>query len=109
MAKRAAISTEKSELDRLQKERVNMFLKSFRSKGLAIEEIFTSEKVVATVKKEKILLPSYNLAKILSFLPFTPTIYVSICPKCPVNDLNIFRPLVERGAIVPIGNYTPVQ
>jgi hypothetical protein len=102
MAKRVELSKSTSNYDDIQKERVSAFMKSFQSNNSKIEEVFLSERVYQTIKEEKLLLPSYEVTKILSFLPLKMNIYVSICPQC-VDDsrLKSFQTLVERGAIIP--------
>jgi hypothetical protein len=102
VAKAPSTSRPKSEMDRVQRERVDSFMKSYHNSDAKIERVFLSEKVYDTVKEEKVLLNSYDLSKILSFLPLSRNIYVSICPRClSKGDVDKFRSLVERGVIIP--------
>ena len=51
----------------------------------------------------KVITISFDLQRILSLIPFTPTLYVEICYAC-VRESNVskFRELVESGSIVPV-------
>jgi hypothetical protein len=68
-----------------------------------IEDIFLSEHVVRTFEKEKTFVDGYRLSTILGLLPFTPTVYMRICPLC-IGEQHYpkFVKLVESGLVVPI-------
>jgi hypothetical protein len=102
MVKRTAVAKSNQDLDRIQCQRVQAFMKSNGFQRRTIDNIFLSERVSESINEPKIFLYSYDIQKILSYLPLAKNIYVSVCPKCVSRErLNTFKPLVERGAIVP--------
>ena len=92
------------ELDQYHFDRVKKVSEAFRRNGeLRNEDLFVSERVADTVDRYKLLLSSYQQEQILAALPFYETICVLVCPVCVGrSDANVFKKLVEYGAIVPI-------
>jgi hypothetical protein len=69
---------------------------------------FTSGKIRATLREQKVFVPSFDEVRIRMSLPFNRHLYVLICPKCDcVNDTKLIAPYVDRAAFTPvlIGDY----
>lgn len=92
------------ELDKRERARVReIALKIDNGNFDAIEDLFISERVNEEFVKEKVLLHSFNLNTILSYLPYSDKIYVSICPSCiRPEDTENYKTLVSTNSIVPV-------
>jgi hypothetical protein len=93
-----------SDLDKLQSDRIDSLTKRWkREREIRPEDIFVSERVVASLSLDKALLPAFRTPYVLSLLPFVPNLYVLTCPRCVSHDsIGAFRQLTEAGLIVPI-------
>lgn len=90
-------------LDKIQEDRINNLAKKWDNEdAISLDEIFISERVFDTLGNDKTIVQSFLLPTILSILPFTPLVYVEICPFC-INKENYiqFTSLVRTGQIVP--------
>lgn len=89
------------DLDRIHKERIS---KLFDQDNVPDpENIFVSEKVVNTLPRSKFLIETLDKDKLLSVIPFTPQVYVELCPQCAKSaDINTLLKLAEAGLAIPI-------
>lgn len=101
---------DKSELDTRHAERVNDALTRIRAgEDDAFESLVLSERVFRELDDENIVLHSFNVDVIKSYLPYSDRIYVMICPQCvTVQNIDSYKALVETSSIVPIfgGSYS---
>jgi hypothetical protein len=90
--------------DRAQLERMKKVASRFEEgESLSVAEIFSSRRVIETIDREKLFLESFKLEQILAVLPFSPNLYVGVCPRC-IDGTNFheFSALAKAGLILPI-------
>lgn len=92
------------QLDESEKERIDKIFDQLREKDASgLDHLFRSERVHNESFDEKVVLPSFNLNKVLSNILFSQSLYVCICPECiRADNFSQFKELVSRGLIVPI-------
>jgi hypothetical protein len=95
------------DLDKVQAQRIDDFWDKYKKNSSWSEsDIFLSDGVLDTLHSEKALVAHYHPAKILSLLPFTPTVYVELCKNCfssfTDTDFKVFSALVRKRAIIPV-------
>ncbi|QTC90977.1 hypothetical protein IFJ75_17405 [Brevundimonas goettingensis] len=95
---------DKTELDNRNRDRVKEALNRIQSgDDDAFGDLVLSERVYNDLDIENIVLPSFNLDAVKSYLPYSDRIYVMVCPNCIRNDnINDYKKLVETGSIVPV-------
>ena len=104
---------DKNELDNRNRERVNAALARIQSgDDGAMSDLVLSERVYNDLDEENIILPSFNVDAIKSYLPYSDKIYVLVCSYC-VRDENFdeYKTLVETSSIVPVmgGSYSSYE
>src|SRR5712692_7559814 len=93
------------DLDQLHRDRVDKIMAESFDEDVApnIGELFVSSRVVETLQRDKILLNGFRTEKVLALMPFSPDLYVTICPRClQPNDFSSFQKIVASGLIIPI-------
>lgn len=92
------------DLDKRQKERVNTIVRRMNNgDDVFPDELFVSERVIDTIDVDKTIINSFKVPELLSLLPFSPIIYVEICPSCVSREnFHVFRSLVNAEQIIPI-------
>lgn len=93
-----------TDLDKIHEKRIEDVVKRWHEVGeLNDDEIFVSECVIDSIDHDKALIEWFDLPKILALLPFTPIVYVEICPHC-INGSNfeVFKSLTISGLAIPI-------
>lgn len=99
-----------NKLDEVHRKRIDGLVQRAVEHGeIDYNDFFISEKVAQTVDDQKTLIESYNEGQLLGTLPFTPTVYVQVCPFCITPPLLAnFRSFVASGRVIPIlmSNYS---
>ena len=91
-------------IDKIQLECVTQLASDLENHGdVDLSKLFNCGRVIETIDQDKIFVSSFDIDTLLSIIPFSPIVYVQICPRC-VNstDLNVFAKLAKFGLIVPI-------
>ena len=100
---------DKNELDSRNGDRVNAALARFQSgDDGAMSDLILSERVYNDLDGENIILPSFNVDAIKSYLPYSDSIYVLVCSRCIRPDnFDEYKKLIESSSIVPVlgGSY----
>jgi len=92
------------DLDKIHKKRIGIVSKKMDDTNFYDEnDIFVSERVIDSLHDEKSLVESFSQPRIMALLPFTPIVYVEICPNC-INKENFesFKALTISGMVIPI-------
>lgn len=93
-----------TDLDKIHNKRIKAVSKKFDdSHCYDVNDIFVSERIIDTLDNDKSLVESFVLPEIMALLPFTPIIYVEICPYC-IDESNYesFKALTISGLVIPI-------
>jgi hypothetical protein len=91
-------------LDKEHKSRIAELRKLSQDTGkIDTEDIFVNKIVANSVKSSKVILGSYDAQKIICAYPFSPIIYVFVCPRCNcLTNQKDFMTFLERRAIIPV-------
>ncbi len=91
-------------LDRQQNDRVGKIAAKIDDGDFhALDSLFLSERVNEEFDEDKVLLHSFDLDAILSYLPYSDKIYVSLCPACVTDShFDKYKLLLSTNSIVPI-------
>jgi hypothetical protein len=92
------------DLDQAHRARYELLLKGgFCDRCITEGQSFSNAHVAALYRGDKVLLPRFNREEILSTLPFAPTLFVSICPKCITgSNIEVLKALCKADLMVPI-------
>jgi hypothetical protein len=92
------------DLDRKSKDRMDGLWKRYRDGAeIEVDDIFLSEHVLNVLDDQKMFFQSFRTNRLLSPIPFSPTVFVKICPAC-IDDKNFqtFAGLVKGSLIIPV-------
>lgn len=66
--------------------------------------ILCNPRLVASIGREKTFLPCFDLQLVKGLLPFSPPLFVSVCPRClsTSEDVQAFDLLTAEEMIIPI-------
>jgi hypothetical protein len=92
------------DLDKAHQERYHWLLEREMCDGCVEEgRTFSNPHVAALYRADKLLLTRFNRAEILTLLPFTPTLFVEICPQCITgSNFETMNALCKAGLMIPI-------
>lgn len=77
-----------TDLDKFHINRIDDVYKKIENDNVVnANDIFISDTIIDSLEDEKVLIDSFELPKILALLPFTPVIYVEVCPYC-IDESN---------------------
>lgn len=95
---------QKLRLDKEHEGRIKELAQILEKKNIVNNrDIFSSRSVAKSLKSSKVLLPYYDLQKILMSYPFSEEVFVRICPTCiGPNDQKAFSTLINKGAVIPV-------
>ena len=98
------MSTKENKLDAEHKGRIGELAKTFaEGKNVGVSDILSSPPIVREFESSKLLLPAYNVRRILLAYPFSKHILVPICPKCvPPAGIGALKILLHNNAITPV-------
>ncbi len=98
------------ELDKELRQRIDELGVKCIEKGedIALSDVFENKYVIRAMEVPKVILPTYDLKKILANFPFAEALFVAVCPECDcVGNRSDLLKLLERQAVTVIlfGSY----
>jgi hypothetical protein len=93
-----------SDLDELHKARIKQLEKVRPRKKDLPALVFLGESIARDAFKPKLILSGFSLDQILPILPFTPILYVRICPRCVASETTFeeYAALLRNRLITPV-------